>query len=114
LAGLTACTMGDPSQFEANIVAPGNFKPGSGVVESAGVLPGANRNPRPVSGGRKPDPNLYRLFLSMDSGGGGTQSVDVDRGGFIPGQVVELTNDGRVVHVSGTSVNDAVGRRESR
>ena len=98
--------MGDPSLFEANIVSPGNFKTGSGVIASVGVLPGANR------GGK--DPNLYRLFLLMDAGGGGTQSVDVDRGIFMPEQVVEITNDGRVVRVSATSVNDALGRRPEK
>jgi hypothetical protein len=31
--------------------------------------------------------------------------VDVDNGTFMAGEAVELTNDGRVVRVSGTSLN---------
>jgi hypothetical protein len=97
----------DPAQLEANIIAPTNFKAGSGVIETVGVLSGANRNPLPPPAGSKlkPDPNLYRLLLRMDPGGGGTQSVDVDRGGWMAGEAVELTNDGRVVRVTGTSLS---------
>src|SRR5262245_33194723 len=105
---LAGCTYSwDPAQLEANIVAPGDFKAGSGVIRSVGVLAGANKNPLPPPEGskRKPDPNLYRLLLQMDPGGGGTQSVDVDRGGFMVGEAVELTNDGRVVRVTGTALN---------
>jgi hypothetical protein len=87
----------DPAQLEANIVRPGNFKAGSGVIQSVGVLRGENPGAK--------DPNFYRLLLHMDPGGGGTQSVDVDRGGFMPGEAVELTNDGRVVRVTGTTLN---------
>lgn len=96
----------DPAQLEAHIARPGNFKAGSGVIQSVGVLPGANRKaPSGNPGGRRPDPNLYRLLLQMDPGAGGTQSVDVDRGGFVPGEAVELTNDGRVVRITGTTLS---------
>ena len=44
----------------------------------------------------------------MDSGG--FQSVDVDSGRFFAGQAVELTNDGRVVLVSATTVNEWANR----
>jgi len=74
---------------EVRIVAPGNFKAGSGVIQSVAVLHNAN-------------PNRYRLFLQMDVGG--FQAVDVDTEGFMAGQAVELTNDGRVVRVSGTTL----------
>ena len=89
---------------------PGNFKAGSGVIQSVGVVPGA----RPAgtgadSKGRHPDRNLYRLYLIMD--GGGFQSVDIDSSRFLAGEAVELTNDGRVVRVSGTSLNQAIGGR---
>jgi hypothetical protein len=98
---LQACTVAlDEAQLEANIVRPGNFKAGSGVIQSVGVLPGAG-------GGR--DPNLYRIFLLMD--GGGFQSVDIDNSRFLAGEAVELTNDGRVVRVTGTTLNQAVGRK---
>jgi hypothetical protein len=102
---LAACSyFQDASQEEATIVRPGNFQAGSGVVESVGVLPNANRgNTRPSSSGRRPDPNLYRLSLRMDKGG--FQQVDVDNGTFMAGEAVELTNDGRVARVSGTSLN---------
>jgi len=94
----------DPSQEEATIVKPGNFTVGSGVIDSVGVLTNANRgNTKRSSTGRAPDPNLYRLSLRMDAGG--FQQVDVDNGTFMAGEAVELTNDGRVVRVSGTSIN---------
>lgn len=88
----------DESTAEANIVRPGNFKAGSGVIESVGVLPGAG-------GGR--DPNLYRIFLRMDAGG--FQSVDIDNSRFLVGEAVELTNDGRVVRVTGTTLDKVLG-----
>lgn len=97
----------DAKQMEANIVRPGNFKAGSGVIESVSVLPHANkdraaaRDPQ-----RRPDPNLYRISLRMDAGG--FQTVDIDDGTFMQGEAVELTNDGRIVRVSGTTLNQAV------
>jgi hypothetical protein len=102
---LTACSyFQDASQIEGTIVAPGNFKAGSGVITSVGVLTNANKGKAaPSSTGRRPDPNLYRLQLQMDTGG--FQTVDVDNGTFMAGEAVELTNDGRVVRVSGTSLN---------
>lgn len=84
----------DASTLEANIVRPGSFRAGSGVIQSVGVLPGA---------GRGPDRNLYRIYLLMDVGG--FQSVDIDNSRFLAGEAVELTNDGRVVRVSGTMLN---------
>jgi hypothetical protein len=101
---LSACTFSsDPKATEAHIVAPGNFVTGSGVVTSVGVLRGANK-----SASKDKDPNLYRLFLRMDRGG--AQSVDVDRSLFFAGDAVDLTNDGRVLRVTGTSFNDALRR----
>ena len=102
LAVLAACTMyGNPEQQEANIISPGNFRAGSGQITQVGVLP----NKRPAADGSE-DRNLYRLYLRMDPPAG-TQSVDVDRGHFMAGEYVELTNDGRVVRVSGTTLNEA-------
>jgi hypothetical protein len=104
---LGSCTyFQDPKQIEANIIGPGNFKAGSGVIESVSVLPGANKDTHaPHDPQRRHDPNLYRLSLRMDAGG--FQTVDVDDT-FIVGEVVDLTNDGRVVRVSGTTLNQAV------
>jgi hypothetical protein len=105
---LVACShFQDPAQVEGTIIAPGNFKAGSGVITGVGVLPNANKGKaQPSSTGRRPDPNLYRLMLRMDVGG--VQSVDVDNNSFAEGEAVELTNDGRVVRVSGTSLNRAI------
>ena len=89
----------DSRQAEATIVAPGNFKAGPGVIEAVSVLPRANK-----AGAR--DPNLYRLSLRMNAGG--FQTVDIDNGTFMTGEAVDLTNDGRVVRVSGTTLNDLV------
>ena len=107
---VTGCTyVQDPTQLEATIVAPGNFKAGSGVIESISVLPNANKDKSVLAGARRaPDPHLYRLSLRMDVGG--FQTVDIDDGSFLTGQAVELTNDGRVVRVSGTTLNEIAGR----
>ena len=105
---LAACSyFQDPGQVEGTIIAPGNFKAGSGVITGVGVLPNANKGKaQPSSAGRRPDPNLYRLSVRMDIGG--FQQVDVDNNTFVEGEAVELTNDGRVVRVSGTSLNRAI------
>jgi hypothetical protein len=100
---LTACTAyWDPKQEDASIISPGNFKAGAGQITQVGVLPNANQDKAAK------DPNLYRLYLRMDATG--TQFVDVDRGNFMVGEFVDLTNDGRVVRLSGTSLNDALKR----
>lgn len=107
LFSLAACSsVQDASQLEGNIISPGNFKAGSGVIDSVGVLPNAAQT---VPGGdaKGRDPNLYRLYLRMDAWG--AQTVDVDNGSFMAGEFVELTNDGRVVRVTGTSLNQAIG-----
>jgi len=106
---LQACSVvWDESTLEANIVRPGSFKAGSGVIQSVGVLPGARE---PGTGadskGKHPDRNLYRLYLQMDVGG--FQSVDIDNSRFLAGEAVELTNDGRVVRITGTTLDKAVG-----
>jgi hypothetical protein len=104
LVGLVACsTSSDPAQHEASIISPGNFKAGSGEITQVGVL----RNARPDDGTE--DRNLYRLYLRMDPPAG-TQSVDVDRSHFMAGEFVEITNDGRVVRLSGTRINEAMGK----
>jgi hypothetical protein len=105
---LAACSyFQDPGQLEGTIVAPGNFMAGSGVIAGVGVLPNANKGKaQPSSTGRRPDPNLYRLTVRMDVGG--IQQVDVDNNSFAEGEAVELTNDGRVVRVSGTSLDRAI------
>jgi hypothetical protein len=108
-AGLQACSIhGDPGEQEANIIAPGNFKAGSGVIRNVGVLRNANKTGS-RSGNRPPDPNLYRLLVQMDATG--FQSVDIDAGTFLVDELIEVTNDGRVVRLSGTSLNKAVGGR---
>jgi hypothetical protein len=103
------CTLtSDESLLEANIVRPTNFRAGSGVVASVGVIPNARA---PGTGAdaksRYPDRNLYRLYIRMDNGG--FQTVDIDSSRFLQGEVVELTNDGRVVRVSGTTLNKVIG-----
>jgi len=95
LAGLASCrSLQDAREIEANILAPGNFRAGSGVVESLA----------PVAGRR----DVWRLSLRMDSSG--FQSIDVDYGGYFSGDVVELTNDGRVVRATGTSLKNVIRR----
>ena len=109
LCTAVACSITtDPDLLEANIVRPGNFRTGSGVVASVGVIPNARA---PGTGtdaaGKYPDRNLYRLSIRMDNGG--FQTVDIDSGRFLQGEVVNLTNDGRVERVSGTTLNKALG-----
>ena len=103
----------DPTQLEATIVAPGHFTAGSGVIDAVSVLPNANKGKSVVSGARRaPDPHLYRLSLRMDAGG--FQTVDIDDGSFMSGEAVELTNDGRVVRLSGTTLNEMLGRAPTK
>ena len=111
---LAGCSyVSDPTQLEATIVAPGHFKAGSGVIDAVAVLPNANKDKSVVSGARRaPDPHLYRLSLRMDAGG--FQTVDIDDGSFMSGEAVELTNDGRVVRLSGTTLNEMIGRAPTK
>jgi hypothetical protein len=44
----------------------------------------------------------------MDAGG--VQTVDIDSSRFLAGEAVELTNDGRVVRVTGTTLNQLTNR----
>jgi hypothetical protein len=95
---LAACTyVSDPAQNESQIVTPGNFRAGSGVIENIAVVP--NKGTR-----KEKEPHLYRLYLRMDVGG--FQTVDVEDNTFFAGEAVYLTNDGRVERVSGTSMQD--------
>lgn len=89
---LPACSSQGMAELEANIITPGNFIKGAGVVDNVAVVN------RPGD-----QPSLYRLHLRMDIGG--TQTVDVDKAIFMAGQFVELTNDGRALLLSGTSLN---------
>ena len=109
LCTAVACSITtDADLLEANIVRPGNFRTGSGVVESVGVLRNAREPGTGTDGkGKNPDRNLYRLYIRMDLGG--FQTVDIDSGRFLQGEVVYLTNDGRVERVSGTAINKVIG-----
>ena len=96
---LAGCTyVSDPSQNESRIVTPGNFRAGSGVIDSIAVVPGKGTKDK------EKEPHLYRLFIRMDVGG--FQTVDVEDNTFFAGEAVSLTNDGRVERVSGTSLQD--------
>jgi hypothetical protein len=109
LAGCSSVS--DESVMEAHIIRPGNFKAGSGTIQSVGVLPRARPADAPATAdttGKSPDRNLYRLYLHMDAGG--FQTVDIDNSRFMAGEAVELTNDGRVVRVTGTSLNQVLRR----
>ena len=95
---LAGCTyVSDPSQNESQIVTPGNFRAGSGVIENIAVVPNKGTN-------KDKEPHLYRLYIHMDVGG--FQTVDVADNTFFAGEAVHLTNDGRVERVSGTSLQD--------
>ena len=108
VAALAACSYHqEGASPEGTIVKPGNFFAGSGVISSVAVIPNANKNPA-AAGSNKPDRNLYRVSLQMDNGG--FQMVDTDNPGFMAGQAVELTNDGRIVLVSGMTFNQMRGR----
>jgi len=102
LLALAGCTyLTDPAQNESTIVTPGNFRAGSGVIQSIAVVPNAGR--------KEKEPNLYRLFIHMDVGG--FQSVDVEDNTFFAGEAVNLTNDGRVERVSGTALQDLLKKK---
>ena len=102
LALLAGCShYSNPADIEGTIVKPGDFFTGSGVITNVAVVPHANK-----TGAQ--DPNHYRISVRMDNGG--MQDVDTDNSTFMAGQAVELTNDGRIVHVSGMSLNQGMGR----
>jgi hypothetical protein len=86
----------DPGQMEANVVRPGNFMTGSGTIVAISVLRKANQ-------GNSNDPNLYRISVQMDIRG--FQAVDTDSNAFFVGETINITNDGRIEHVSGTTFN---------
>ena len=95
LAVLAGCTsVSNPAQNESQIAAPGNFRAGSGTIQSIAVLPN--------KGTKSGEPHHYRLSIHMDVGG--YQTVDVEDNTFFEGEAVQLTNDGRVERVSGTSL----------
>src|SRR5258708_5368 len=88
-----------PNLRESQAVSTAGLRPGGGVIVSVGVLPSARPAASSAGGGAcAPDPNLYRLLLSMDSGA--MQTVDLDNPTFFPNERVEVTGDGRVVRLS--------------
>jgi len=90
LAGLAACShFQPPSLAEGAVVSPAGIHAGPGVIGAVGVVPDAQ-------------PPVYRLYLQMDDGS--SQSVEVDNPIFMLDQRVEVTPDGRVVLLSGTSL----------
>jgi hypothetical protein len=95
--GPTACESdAAPNLRESRAVSTAGLRPGGGFVVSVGVLPSARPQASSTSGGAcAPDPNLYRVLLSMDSGA--MQTVDLDNPTFFPDERVEVTSDGRVV-----------------
>jgi hypothetical protein len=91
----TGCTsVSNPAQNESQIVTPGNFRAGSGTIQSIAVVPN--------KGTKGKEPHLYRLAIHMDVGG--YQTVDVEDNTFFEGEAVHLTNDGRVERVTGTEL----------
>src|SRR5467141_3218231 len=96
----TACEGGAaPDRDESRAVSTAGLRPGAGIIVSVGVLPSARPGGSSAGvGACAPDPNLYRLLLSMDSGA--MQTVDLDNPTFFPNERVEVTGDGRVVHLS--------------
>jgi hypothetical protein len=87
-----------PNLRESRAISAAGLRPGGGFVVSVGVLPSARPHASSVGDGAcAPNPNLYRLLLSMDSGA--TQTVDLDNPTFFPDERVEVTSDGRVVRL---------------
>ena len=90
---LAACTIYDPASPTRTSSPPGNFKAGSGRSTRWACY--AER--------RTPFAGFTCAWNAT-----GTQSVDVDKCTFLAGEFVDLTNDGRVVRLSGTSLNQAL------
>jgi hypothetical protein len=92
---LAGCSIVDPNYTaaEGKALSPTAAKPGTGIIRSVGVLPGAARTPS-ASAGSSADPNAYRLYIEMDNDG--FQTVDVNSANFLQGQRVEISPDGRV------------------
>jgi hypothetical protein len=101
---LAGCTyVSNPSQNESQIAGPGNFRAGPGVIQSIAVVPNKGAN-------KEKEPHLYRLYIHMDVGG--FQTVDVEDNTFFAGEAVNLTNDGRVERVSGTTLQELLGTKK--
>jgi len=101
LGALASCTIySNPDLAEATIFSPKPL-PGYGVIESVGVLRNARKDAPAQSTAAPGDPHGYRLYLRMDAG---MQAVDVDNSTFMPGEAVEVTADGRIRRISGTSL----------
>lgn len=74
---------------------PGTFKPGSGILESIGLV---TMPPSSAAAGgtvAAPAPGPYRLTLRMDDGS--IQSVIQDTRALLVGDRVEITPDGRLI-----------------
>lgn len=74
---------------------PGTFRPGSGILESIGLitLPASA-----AAGGTAPSapvPGPYRLTLRMDDGN--IQTLTADTRALLVGDRVEITSDGRLI-----------------
>jgi len=101
---LAACTTyWDPEQEEANIISPGNFTAGSGEIYQVGVLPNANKD---KGGDAQTLSDMERRIAGLTP-----LAAALKADNFMAGQFVELTNDGRVVRISGTTLNDALKKR---
>ena len=94
---LAGCTYTrNPSGEEATVVRPGNFIAGPGTIVAISVLRNQGR-------AGSSDPNLYRISVQMEDKG--FQTVDTDSYEFFVGQTVNITNDGRIERVTGTTFN---------
>jgi len=91
-----------PSQENAQAHTTSGLRAGSGTIDSVGVLPHRRKDAPAATGGRSPDPNAYRLFIRMDSGC--FQTVDTDNPTFMAGESIEISPDGRIQRISGTTL----------
>jgi hypothetical protein len=97
LAAVSGCSYHQSEEAaEAKILNAKSVRPGYGVIDSVTVQRGGDSA---SAGGTRP---AHRLVVRMDSSA--LQIVDVDNPTFMPEERVELTADGRVVRVSGTTL----------
>jgi hypothetical protein len=74
---------------------PGSYRPGSGILESIGLITLPASAAAGGTATSAPVPGPYRLILRMDDGN--IQTVTADTRALLVGDRVQITSDGRLI-----------------
>lgn len=98
-AALAGCsTYSSPEYAEAKILSPVSTY-GVGTVRGVSVVPFRRAEESPSGGGST---RVYSLFIVMDNGA--TQTVEVTNPTLLPDERVQITPEGRLLRLSGTTL----------